>query len=271
MSNFTVAGLTEIINRLLPEPHAGLLAGLLFGTKTSLSPDVYQALVTTGTLHIVALSGMNITIMIDMIGLALMPVIGVRWASITAIGVIGWFVWFVGMDPPIVRAAIMGSISLFSVLAGRQYWGLISWGIASGSMLIVKPEWLFDISFQLSVFASLGIILFGKTENKPTQGLIAGAYNYLRNTMRLTLAAQVFTVPLIFFTFHRISIVSPCANVAIGWIIAPLTMLGWATVLTGWMVLYAGQILGWIDWLLLEYLVRTVFLFSSIPFAGVSF
>ena len=59
-----VADFTSVINQVLPEPHAGLLNGIIFGTKASLSRDFLQALITTGTLHIVALSGMNISILV---------------------------------------------------------------------------------------------------------------------------------------------------------------------------------------------------------------
>lgn len=59
----TLASVVASIYQVLPEPHAGLLAGILFGTKTSIAPDLYDALVVTGTLHIAALSGMNITIL----------------------------------------------------------------------------------------------------------------------------------------------------------------------------------------------------------------
>lgn len=271
MAPFTVQGLTSVINQLLPEPHAGLLAGLLFGTQSSLSREFYDALVTTGTLHIIALSGMNITIMTSLIGATMRPILGVRNAGLVTIGVICWFVWFVGAEASIVRAAIMGSISLVSMLVGRQYWGVLSWIIASGLMVIVKPEWLTSVSFQLSILSSLGLILFGGTERKTGDKVVSHIIGFIRNDLRLTFAAQVFTVPLVFFTFRRISLISPIANVAIGWVIAPLTTLGWVTVLSGWLVLYAGQMLAWVDWLLLEYLVRTVFLLRLVPFAGLSF
>jgi competence protein ComEC len=115
MVPFTVSGLTSIINELLPEPHAGLLAGLLFGTKSTLPRDFYTALIASGTLHIVALSGENITIMESLIGMILLPLVGKRIASFLTIVMIMWFVWFVGPSSSIIRAAIMGSLSLIAV------------------------------------------------------------------------------------------------------------------------------------------------------------
>ena len=157
----TVETLTAIVNHVLPEPHAGLLNGILFGTKATLSKELYNALIRTGTLHIVALSGMNITIIALIMRSILLPFVSRRVASfLTILGII-LFVWFVGASPSVVRAAIMGSISLLAIALGRQAWSLLSWVLALGIMLVIKPSWIGDISFQLSALATIGIILFG--------------------------------------------------------------------------------------------------------------
>ena len=145
----TVETLTAIVNHVLPEPHAGLLNGILFGTKATLSKELYNALIRTGTLHIVALSGMNITIIALIMRSILLPFVSRRIASaLTILGII-LFVWFVGASPSVVRAAIMGSISLLAIVLGRQAWSLLSWVLALGIMLVIKPSWIGDISFQL--------------------------------------------------------------------------------------------------------------------------
>jgi competence protein ComEC len=86
--------------------------------------------------------------------------------------------------------------------------------------------------------------------------------------LRLTLAAQVFTIPLILYSFHQFSLVAPLANLAIEWVIAPVTLLGWVTVFLGFPLLYAGQIVAWVDWILLKYLIRTIYFMSRLPFAS---
>lgn len=266
MTPFSVSGLETIINQLLPEPHAALLAGLLFGTKSSLSPDFYTALSSSGTLHIIALSGQNISIMESLIGTMLRPLVGKRLASGITIGIIIWFVWFVGPSPSIIRAAVMGSIGLLAILFGRQYWAILSWILTCGVMLLIHGAWLFDISFQLSALATLGIILFGKQKTVSNQWWV---WRIIKDDLRLTLSAQVFTIPLSVVVFRQLSLVSPLANLAIGWVIAPVTLLGWMTVLAGYMLLYAGQILAWVDWILLEYVIRTVYIVGGLPFATI--
>jgi competence protein ComEC len=260
----TVSDLVLVINRLLPEPHAGLLAGLLFGTKATLPDDFYDALVTSGTIHIIALSGMNIAILSHMVASSLTWSIGKRWATAVTLVVILLFVWFVGFSPSIVRAAIMGSLSLIAILLGRMYLSLLSWVVTVGVMLIINPSWIGDISFQLSTMATLGILMFGKSTYKGSW-----LVSTVKENLHLTLAAQVFTIPLILFHFQRISLIAPVSNLLIGWVIAPLTALGWMTIFVGNFVLLGGMILAWIDWVLLEYIIRTVYIASLVPGASI--
>ncbi len=312
----TVQTFTSVINQLLPEPHAGLLNGILFGTKATLSRELTDALIATGTLHIVALSGMNITILSGLVSKTLLWVVGRRVASVLTIALIAGFVWFVGASPSIVRAGIMGGISLIAIVFGKQYWGLLTWGLAVGVMLLLNPGWILDISFQLSAAATLGIILFGGrtasssnnesnaeyTNEQSTEKVrplktkfsekvsslenshirtnslfvdgIGAAFRLfrrlIRDDLRLTLAAQVFTIPIILWYFHRISLISPLANVLIGWIVQPLTIAGLLAATLGWIFLPLGQVIAWGAWVGLEYLIIVVTLLSKVPGASIS-
>lgn len=294
MASFSVHGLTAILNQLLPEPHAGLLAALLFGAKTGLPRDLYDAFVRSGTIHIAALSGQNLSIVSRLVSDQLMPVIGKRNASLLTLFLIWWFVWFVGPSSTIVRAAIMGSLSVTAVLLGRQYWSVFSWVLAVGSMLLLNFRWVFELSFQLSALATLGIILFGKdtitgsralcSEHSKMRsvgnplsvppvrdGLFRMFWMAIRDDLRITLAAQSLTVPLIFLHFHRISLIAPVANISVGWLIGPLTELGWITLIAGWVGQPLGVPFALVDWVGLEYLVRTVRMFGGLPFASVGY
>jgi len=273
----TLATVTAMVNQLLPEPHAGLLSGMLFGTRATLAPDLTTALIRSGTLHIIALSGMNITILINVISLVLLPFVSRRVASLLAIFGITGFIAFVGPSPSVIRAGIMGSIGLLAVVFGKLNWGLLSLGLAVSVMLLLKPAWITDLSFQLSVLATLGILLFGGSAPKERK---ARSRSYVRilwkmfsramhDDLRITLSAQVFTLPLLLFVFGRISLVSPLANVLIGWLIAPLTVLGFAAILAGFVWLPLGQGVAWICWALLEYVIWVVRTTSMLPFASI--
>ncbi len=357
----SVATFVAVINQLLPEPHAGLLSGLLFGTKATLTKDLYQQLITTGTLHIVALSGMNITILASLVSLTLLRVVSRRIASLLTLLLIVGFVWFVGFSPSVIRAAIMGTISLLAVIFGRQSWSILSWILAVGIMLLLNPLWIGDLSFQLSAMATLGIILFGSRmvtgpvsrvshaassssqsvsaigvprqmyahasgdesvgsglldvrpahENsrgghphrdvigsagslthfemsaegaraplfgardrtaremwRATSALMRWFWLSIHDDLHITLAAQVFTIPLILWYFHRISLISPLANILIGWLIAPLTVLGWLVAALGWIFLPLGQIVAWVAWVPLQFLLIVVDAMAKVPLAS---
>lgn len=258
----TVGTFTEVLNQLLPEPHAGLLNGILFGTKAAIPKDLMDSLISTGTLHIVALSGMNITILESLIARTLGYVLHKRATSVLTILLIIGFVLFVGPSPSVIRAAIMGSLTLLAIVFGRQRWGIAALIITGGSMLFIHPTWITDLSFELSFLATLGILLFAKETS--------GKGNVVVDNFRLTLAAQTFTVPLIFFTFHRISLISPVTNVLIGWIIQPLTALGLITALFGWVWLPLGQIFAWVAWVMLQYLIFVISWTAKLPFSSVA-
>jgi competence protein ComEC len=273
----TVSTLTGIVNQLLPEPHAGLLAGMLFGTRATLAPELTTAMIRSGTLHIVALSGMNITILMSVLSLMLLPFVSRRLTSLIVVLGITGFIAFVGPSPSVVRAGIMGSIGLFAIVFGKLKWGLLSLTLAVLGMLLLMPEWIKDLSFQLSVLATLGILLYGGSAPRDrykrprslwqeTLGIITRG---LRDDLRITLSAQVFTIPLILFAFGRISLISPLANVLIGWTIAPLTVLGFIAVVAGFLWLPLSQVVAWFSWALLEYIVWVVRTTSTLPFASI--
>ena len=292
----SVSTFTSIINQLLPEPHAGLLSGIIFGTKMTVDPVLKQALVTTGTLHIIALSGMNITILTNIVTVSLLWIFPRKIATVATIATIIGFIFFVGPSASIIRAAIMGGITLIGVLFGKNAWALWSWGVAVICMLVFKPMWITDLSFQLSVLASLGMILFGeqkaenkeqrtenreqrtesreqKTENREQKAEVLNAYRsfvrLMENDLRTTMAAQTLTIPLLLFTFGRLSFISPLTNVLIVWTLPAITVLGFLVSICGYLYFPLGQLFAWISWIFLEYIIQVIMWTSRIPGASV--
>lgn len=272
-----VATFTSIINQLLPEPHAGLLAGILFGTKATLSRDLLAALTTTGTLHIIALSGMNISILAGLTSTILLRFVSRRVTSLLTVLIIIGFVWFVGVSPSVIRAAIMGSLTLLSVVLGRQNWTILTYCLTITVMLLIKPDWIGELSFQLSALSTLGIILFGGKRVSPSKTSSSISHlsnlgkNFVNDSLRVTLAAQVFTIPLVLVTFHRLSLISPLTNILIGWIIAPVTAIGMAAAILGLIWIPLGSVFGWVSWLLLEYMILVIEWTAKIPFSSLGF
>lgn len=306
----TPQDISLLIGTFLPEPHAGLLSGMLVGTKEALSKDLNEALIITGTLHIVALSGTNITILAKIAGGVLGSVFSRRVASLlTIVFLIGFTVW-TGASPSVVRAAIMGCTTLLGALSGRKNWTFWGWLVAAVSMLAFEPSLLANVSYQLSVGAALGIILFGEEKNGRTtidnrrwkivevgrkwiigklftlipfplfhrlrslfyllqlSSIIHLLSSEFRSGLRTTLSAQLFTIPIIFFTFRQISFISPLPNILIGWIIEIITEMGISVVILGLICPPLGQVAAWIAWVPLEYVIRVVIMTSRIPLAS---
>lgn len=272
----------SIINQHLPEPHASLLAGMIFGAKYSRMPaDLYAALLRTGTLHVVALSGTNVMILVRLVEKLAWP-LGRRKASLWTLGTIAGFVAFVGLDPPIVRAALMGGIATLGDFAGKRQYGLLSLFFAAGVMLLVWPQWLYSLSFQLSFLATLGIILFdsartgrGKIREIGEIGVIREIYIKAKTTfvenLRTTLAAQVLITPLLVYNFGRLSLVAPLANALAMWSVEFITIGGLALGLGGAIWWPLGRVVGMVLWVLLEYFIMVVELTSKIPYGEIWF
>jgi len=293
MENFT-----SLINSYLPEPHASLLNGILLGVKLDhVTTHFYESLKTVGLIHIVVLSGMNITMLSAIVLNTIVPIVGRRYAMIVTIFVIIGFIFFVGIEPPIVRATIMGILSLVGLLFGRKTIALYTLFLSSIILIIVFPEWLTSISFQLSFGATLGIILFGKlekVEKNQESGIknsisvipvktgiqkdrywiptfVGMTYDYIKEELRISLAAQIFTVPIIFFYFRQISFVAPIANILVAWLIAPIMILGIITILVGSIWWQGGFVLSWLCYGLISIVVMVVETLAKIPYASLNF
>jgi competence protein ComEC len=257
----TLSSCVSIINQLLPEPQAGLLNGMLFGIKATIDPALKTSLINSGTLHIIALSGMNISILVSIVSLLLLRFVRRPIANLLTVPIIIGFIAFVGVSASVVRAAIMGVISLLAVSFGRQHWPFLAWILAVIIMLLLNPPWISDLSFQLSIMATLGIIMFGTKKET----------SWWKNDLRVSLSAQLFTVPIIFFQFHRISLISPLSNILIGPLIAPIMALGLILVAAGLIFFPLAVPIAWITWVPLSYVIWIIEWTARLPFASVSF
>ncbi len=262
---------TSIINSYLPEPQASLLNGILFGVDLKTSKGFYEELKRVGLLHLVVLSGMNITLLSAIIG-SLTVGLGKRTSVIITGIMIVMFVIFVGAEPPIVRAAVMGLLSLLAIIYGRRASALYGLLLAVLFIAIFKVEWLSTISFQLSFGATLGIIIFGpkntaKIGNSPIERIKLD----IKRELQTTLSAQVFTAPLIFWYFRQISLISPIANVLVSWLIGPLMIFGFITSILGSIHTALGILPSMLTYGLLTYVVFVVEKLSNLPWTFLSF
>lgn len=255
-------------NRLLPEPQASLLNGILWGERARMPRDFYESLRRTGTLHVIALSGMNITILVNLIS-KITLFLGRKKSCLLSLGLIVVFIWFVGAPVSAIRAGIMGSLSLLAVYFGRKDWAILSLILAAGIMLMVNFSWLTNIGFQLSFLATLGIILFAGAIPRE-KGAIGEIKYQFKTDLRTTLAAQVFTLPIILYNFKQLSLIAPLTNVLVLWVVQYIMVLGFMLSVVGLVFWPLAYPLAWIIWVPLTYFIEVVKLTARFPLASLN-
>lgn len=254
--------LSEQVKQVLPPDQAILLSGILLGEKEDLTKPLKNALIATSTIHIVVVSGQNLSLLAGFC-LLLVPRIGRRKTVIMTLFVIFLYSLLTGLQIPVLRAAIMSAIALIGVLLGRdrQNWWIL---ILTGSlMLIMEPNWLFSISFQLSFLATFAVVVVAP--------ILMGCFRlippFFREDLAVSLAAQMMTMPIIAANFGQISIIGIFSNVLVLWII-PIVMIGGIFLLVSLLSLpQISPIFALIPYIFLTYFLYIIQFFSQIPFA----
>jgi competence protein ComEC len=201
----------------LPEREAGLAQAMNLGIRDDLGElrDVFAA---SGLAHILALSGLNVAVLVAALGFALSPLGLWRYPALMLL-VVG-FLFVVEPSPSVSRAGVMACIVLWSLWRGAgkiDVWGTI--GLSLLSLLLWNPSWLLDISFQLSYLAVIGLLIF----TEPIMKKVLGAQHielpwwhwkkFFVGSLVVSLAAQLTTLPLIASSFGSIPLLSPLVNV----------------------------------------------------------
>jgi competence protein ComEC len=253
---------------VLGEPHSALAGGLVVGEKASLGNDLIDDFRKAGLIHIVVLSGYNITIIASSIRkiLSFLP----RNISIIlgGIGII-LFGILVGGGATVIRSCIMASIALFAEYIRRDYNVLRTLFIALALMLIQNPLiLLYDPSFQLSFLATFGLIILSSPIEKRI--LFITEKMGIRSLIASTLATQIFVSPYILYMMGQISIVGIFVNIIVLPVI-PITMLMvFISGFSGFIYYPLSQLFGWISHFLLSYELFMVRYFANLPFASIN-
>ena len=261
---------TSVINSYLPEPHASLLNGMIFGINLHTSQAFYEQLKIVGLLHIVVLSGINITLLASIIALST-SFLGRLVSSLITVLIIVFFIAFVGVKAPIVRAGFMGILTLVAFITGRRKQAIYILFLSVIFILIFWPAWLKTISLHLSYAATLGIVLFGQTKDKYAENILEKFSHWLKKELRLSLSAQLFTAPIIFLYFKQISLVAPLSNLLISFFIAPLMIFGLLTAFFGKIHYSLGLIPSYICYGILSYIVFVIDTLAKLPFVYFKF
>jgi competence protein ComEC len=245
----------------LPEPHAGLLVGVLLGGSATLPSDFRQDMRTVGLTHVVAVSGFNVTIVAAVLAALTGRLVGRRagW-PLAAAGVLAYTI-LVGGPPSATRAALMALLALGAESAGRPRDGLAALALAAALLAGWDPLLLGDLGFQLSVLATAGLIVLAA----PLQAGLRRLPAWAAEGLAATLAAQAFVLPLQLATFHYLSLVSPLANLLVVPLLPPLMALGLVVALVGAVAPGVAPLVSLPVWAYLELMVRAVQALAALP------
>jgi competence protein ComEC len=250
---------------ILPEPHASLVAGIVFGARVGLPSDLRIAMSDTGTSHLTAVSGANVAMVAGTLVVLLTGLVGRAPASLVAIVGVWLYTVLVGAPPSALRAAMMATFALAAQGLGRQSDAIVGLALAVAALLGWDPGLAFDLGFQLSVAATAGLILLSPSVERRLSWMPP----LVRGQLAVAVAAQVATLPLVVGTFQRLSLVSLPANVLAAPTVAPIMALGVAIAAVGW-VPGLDIALGWAAWLVTSILLAVIETAATLPGAVVA-
>lgn len=250
------------VRLFLPPQEANLLIGIVFGVNEGFDKEVKEAFQVTGVMHVIAASGMNVTLLAGF----LLPLLG-RFlrrdhALLVTIVCLGFYALLAGLSASIVRATLMASVGFLGLLLGRQRTALLSLYVTGCIMLGITPSLVSDIGFQLSFAATFGILLIKPLFPRLPQWKVM---NVIGEDMTSTLAAQITTLPLLLYYFHSIGLLSVPVNIFVLWVIPPVMVIGSLAALVALLSMTLGGILSLLALPFLSY-----FLFITTAFAKIS-
>jgi len=268
------------IEKMVSSPESGLLFGLLLGGDDKLSKTVKEDFSRTGMSHIVAVSGYNVMIIAEYLIMSGISIgLWRRQAFWLAVGGIIIFVTMIGLPSSAVRAGVMGMLLLWAAKNGRLANSGNAILFSAGIMLFFNPLILrWDIGFQLSFLATLGIVYFYPIFKKhfidplteTRQCLVSTAVGKLiLETFFLTMSAQVLVLPVILYDFQKLSIISPLANILVLPIIPLSMLLGFLTALFSFIFPPLALVFSWITYLPLRYETCVISFLSDLKFSSV--
>lgn len=251
---------TRILMRSLPGREGALTVGLLSGDTSAFDQAFKQALRESGTTHLVALSGYNITVIVGALTWMTRTMrLRARLSFPVAIAGIILFLTIVNAQPSLFRAAIMGILFMLAAALGRAAHFGYAAALAGVVMVIFDPTApAADIGFQLSFLSLLGVGYIAPLLRRVRP--LAGEAGFMgwRDSLAATAGAQLAVLPILVNVFGGFSIVSLLSNLLILWCIPPIMFLSAALVMVGALIPALAELLSLLVWLPAAFVVRTI-------------
>jgi competence protein ComEC len=262
--------LAQTLAEVLPEPQASLAQGIVLGIRGNIPEDLNNDFTRSGTAHLLAISGFNLSIMAGVLLSIGLWLLGRRhylyvWL---ALGAIWLYTLITGMSPPVVRGAIMVSLFLLAEALGRQRSAMVALTFAAAVMVGISPYILGDASFQLSFLAMAGLIFIYPILREPgrritaawlgDEGTLVSIVNISVDTLSACLGAIIAVWPLVAYYFGIFSLVGPLATFLATPALTVIIVTGALTGILGLASLMAAQVMSWLAWPFLSYMMLVV-------------
>lgn len=247
----------QVLSQIFPSPEDALLRGILLGDESAISKSMDAAYRRTGTSHIIAISGFNMAVLAGVVSLFLTRQLGAKRGALATIVLLAAYSLLVGGSPSVLRAAFMGAFTVIAGLIARKGNTLNSLGLSAMLMVLIDPHLPWDLGFQFSFLATLGLALFAgpiqlrledrfqeRFQNETMRGLAAT----LGEVLFLTLIAQAMVLPVSLWHFHQLSWLFLLANPLILPLQPAVMILGLIAMAGGMLWLPLGKVLAWIAW-----------------------
>jgi len=253
--------LEDGFGRYLSSDQAGLLMGIVFGISGMLDYDLRSQFQIAGVTHVIAASGMNVTLLAAFLLPIFLRLTKRRDALLLTLICLGFYAIISGLSASIVRAALMGGIGLIGLMVGRQKTAFISFFLTGCIMIFITPSVIADIGFQLSFMSTAGMLLIMPIlPTLPSMPVV----RLVKEDLAATLAAQIASMPLLLYYFHSLGLLSVIVNVLVLWTIPPLMIIG---SIAGVVAILSAPLAGVVALLalpLLSYFMAVIHLFASI-------
>lgn len=243
-----------------PQPYSSLVAGITLGYKPENEGFFWEQLKSTGTMHVVVASGMNVTFVAGFLMSIFLNFMPRKKAIVPVLCGIWLYAFISGFEAPIVRSAIMASIAFMAQFLGRVSYTINALFLSALLMLLAKPIWIYDLGFILSFVSTSSLIIFTKKIEK----LIGFLPKYIKTNLTTTLAAQIGVAPILLVTFGEFNLFSPIINALILWTVPLIMVIGSISGLIGIVIPSLGRLILYISYPLTWYFVSVINIFKGV-------
>lgn len=256
----------NVFRKIFPYPESGLMSGFVLGEKHGLPDDVTEDMRVAGLSHIIVLSGFNIILVMTMTRRLVSPYLGYRSRRIIALSVALFLVLLSGAEVPALRAFLMAGCTIIAELTIRPGSAGRALIVTAAFLTLINPRSLgYDVSFQLSILATIGVIYIAP-RIKIALAKIRTPYQFgIRDTLAETIGAQIMVTPLLLGALGTFSLYGIVSNIIVTPLVPYLTMTGIALLFIGIVSSGLGILLAIPIALVLTYIIWVAHTITNLP------